>query len=77
MLVGGGRVVWGVDRGWMPLPTLPQRYCDPVSFVPTRYSEILIVVILNDVLSNVRTIKSKSRIHHRRETTAVSRQRVG
>ena len=23
----------GVDGGWMPLPTHPQRYCDPVSLV--------------------------------------------
>ena len=21
----------GVDGGWMPLPTRPQRYCDPAS----------------------------------------------
>ena len=25
--------VWGVDGGWMPLPTRPQRYCDPASLV--------------------------------------------
>ena len=24
---------WGVDGGWMPLPTHPQRYCDPASLV--------------------------------------------
>ena len=24
---------WGVDGGWMPLPTRPQRYCDPASLV--------------------------------------------
>ena len=24
----------GVDGGWMPLPTHPQQYCDPVSLVP-------------------------------------------
>ena len=23
----------GVDEGWMPLPTRPQRYCDPASLV--------------------------------------------
>ena len=23
----------GVDGGWMPLPTRPQQYCDPVSLV--------------------------------------------
>ena len=22
---------WGVDRGWMPLPTRPQQYRDPSS----------------------------------------------
>ena len=27
-----GSVVW--DGGWMPLPTRPQRYCDPASIVP-------------------------------------------
>ena len=25
--------IWGVDGGWTPLPTRPQRYCDPVSLV--------------------------------------------
>ena len=30
VLVGGA---WGVDGGWMPLPTCPQRYCDPASLV--------------------------------------------
>ena len=24
---------WGVDGGLMPLPTRPQRYCDPASLV--------------------------------------------
>ena len=23
----------GVDGGWLPLPTHPQRYCDPASLV--------------------------------------------
>ena len=23
----------GVDGGWLPLPTRPQRYCDPASLV--------------------------------------------
>ena len=26
-------VGWGVDGAWMPLPTRPQQYCDPVSLV--------------------------------------------
>jgi len=26
-------VGWGVDGGWMPLPTRPQQYCDPASLV--------------------------------------------
>ena len=26
-------VGWGVDGGWMPLPTHSQRYCDPASLV--------------------------------------------
>ena len=24
---------WGIDGGWMPLPTRPQRYCDSASLV--------------------------------------------
>ena len=24
---------WHIDGGWMPLPTHPQRYCDPASLV--------------------------------------------
>ena len=31
MCVWGGS--WGADGGWMPLPTRPQRYCDPASLV--------------------------------------------
>ena len=30
---GGLEVGWGVDGGWMSLPTSPQRYCDPASLV--------------------------------------------
>ena len=26
-----------VDGGWMPLPTLPQRYCDPASLVNLHF----------------------------------------
>ena len=29
---------WGVDGGWMPLPTRPQRYCDPASLVLPFFS---------------------------------------
>ena len=32
MLVGGAL---GVDGGWMPLPTRPQRYCDPRHLLKT------------------------------------------
>ena len=28
---------WGVDGGWMPLPTRPQQYCDPASLVLRWY----------------------------------------
>ena len=28
-----GRGDWGLDRGWTPLPTRLQRYCDPASLV--------------------------------------------
>ena len=31
MCIAGG--AWGVDGGWTPLPTRPQRYCDPTSLV--------------------------------------------
>ena len=26
-----------MDGGWTPLPTRPQRYCDPASLVTTRF----------------------------------------
>ena len=26
----------GVDGGWLPLPTRPQRYCDPASLVALK-----------------------------------------
>ena len=31
--------MWGVDRGWMPLPTRPRRYCNPVLLVVSSYSK--------------------------------------
>ena len=33
MLKGGWGCRWGEAAGWMPLPTRPQRYCDPASLV--------------------------------------------
>ena len=30
---GVGEWGWGEAGGWMPLPTRPQRYCDPASLV--------------------------------------------
>ena len=38
---------WGVDGDWMPLPTRPQRYCDPASLVlPLLLVVILVVVVV-------------------------------
>ena len=33
VLEGGWGCGWGEAGGWMPLPTRPQRYCDPASLV--------------------------------------------
>ena len=33
MLEEVGGCSWGKAGGWMPLPTRPQRYCDPASLV--------------------------------------------
>ena len=33
VLGGGLGGALGVDGGWLPLPTRPQRYCDPASLV--------------------------------------------
>ena len=33
VLEGGWECGWGEAGGWMPLPTRPQRYCDPASLV--------------------------------------------
>ena len=33
VLEGGLGGVLGVDGAWLPLPTRPQRYCDPASLV--------------------------------------------
>ena len=38
-------VGWSVDGGRMPLPTRPQRYCDPASFVIETIGEILRMLI--------------------------------
>ena len=35
---------WVVDMGWMPLPTRPQRYCDPASLALFLFPAILISV---------------------------------
>ena len=36
--------VLGVDRGWLPLPTRPQRYCDPASLVSSN--EFFVIGVL-------------------------------
>ena len=33
--------VWGVDGGGMPLPTRPQRYCDPASLVMDKMLRLM------------------------------------
>ena len=40
----------GVDGGWIPLPTRPQRYCDPASLVPPCSNFVDPVSAINDVL---------------------------
>ena len=44
-LWGGGL---GVDGGWMPLPTRPQRYCDPASLVSIVFQYLFIHFIILD-----------------------------
>ena len=39
MFVYGG---WGVNGGWMPLPTHPQRYRDPASLVSFVLSQSVV-----------------------------------
>ena len=41
------QLVWGVGGSWMPLPTCPQRYCDPASFVIETIGEILRMLIFS------------------------------
>ena len=40
MFVCGGGGGWGVDGGWMPLPTRPPRYCDPASLVDSALATL-------------------------------------
>ena len=49
---------WGVDGGWMPLPTRPQRYCDPASLVLfiNRYAFIYIACTFSLWLGGYRII---------------------
>ena len=35
-----------MDGSWMPLPTRPQRYCDPASLVPFLNSEFVLVELV-------------------------------
>ena len=44
--------VWGVDGGWMRLPTRPQRYCDPASLVLHRF-DLFLACPLNFFFFNV------------------------
>ena len=54
---------WGVDGGWMPLPTRPQRYCDPASLVNKEVGSKL----RSTSLARVRSHQKKS---HRIELDA-------
>ena len=52
---------WGVDGGWMPLPTRPQRYCDPASLALTYHFSQVAYMGLNmgivDCVVNVALIR--------------------
>ena len=43
-------VGWGVDGGWMPLPTRPQRYCDPVSLVSLLTYSLAYHALFNNLI---------------------------
>ena len=38
----------GVDGGWLPLPTRPQRYCDPASLVFIKIHGLKIHAFLDE-----------------------------
>ena len=40
VLEGGLGGALGVDGGWLPLPTRPQRYCDPASLVLPSFPQM-------------------------------------
>ena len=48
MLVCGWGGAWGVDGGWMPLPTRPQRYCETASLVLFIFVVVFHVVVIDE-----------------------------
>ena len=59
---GGWGEGWGEGGGWMPLPTRPQRYCDPASLVfflsqiwigLYRYGVCFLILSRNMICSNM------------------------
>ena len=40
VLEGGFGGALGVNGGWLPLPTRPQRYCDPASLVLCNFVQL-------------------------------------
>ena len=49
-------VGWGVDGSWMPLPTRPKRYCDPVPLVRRIIPDISLYFFKKKTSPSTRTI---------------------
>ena len=57
---------WGVAGGWIPLPTRPQRYCDPASlvrFVHQFCASVLFISFVHQFCSSVLFISCSTVVH--------------
>ena len=52
-------VCLSVDGGWTPLPTRPQRYCEPASLVSAETADENRLVIRSRMSKNLKEIKNK------------------
>ena len=51
---------WGMDGGWMPLPTRPQRYCDPASLVSQAMVFGGALMIFMNIYNSITRVHEKS-----------------
>ena len=67
VLEGGLAGALGVDGGWLPVPTRPQRYCDLVSLVICLSGLVCMSVFLPVFLTHAAQLGGKAYEHKKYE----------